>query len=543
MRSSLFHFTLFLCVLVTTVLSAQTIHQVAAGTDGITTALNSSAAGDIIELTTSGGTYLENNTMNITYGVTIRAASALTNRPVIMSKGQHMFQIQPDLGTADNWWFNLDGLEFNTVIDDTTKLTGKCIDVLDGTTYYDLSITDCDFKNFTNKIIWPGASTYCDTLIFNQNMLFNCSDVARMQTACAGTVTMVNNTIWINNNTSKCMFLFMFRGDNPAISEFVEPTVTIKNLTRYGGVENYPFINLSSNNTVIKNIIASNRGLLNGGTNGGQFRVTGEGVVLSNLLVDSLRASSVFRFDDIDALGSSVTIDSATLQINVDPMFEDPANGNFNLLPGSPAIGAADDGGDLGDRRWHQTVVPVELTSFSAQVQTNSVLLKWNTATELHNDGFAIERSIAQNEWVQIGFIKGHGTVSESNSYSFIDEPHNVNTVYYRLKQIDFDGTFSYSKTVEVSLNTPKVFVLEQNYPNPFNPSTKISYSIPEKSNIKISVYNILGAEVAVLINGEVEAGKHEIDFHASNLATGIYIYELINSGKVLGAHKMILMK
>ena len=382
-----------MCIFFTTVLSAQTVHQVAAGTNGILTALNSAAAGDIIELTSSGGEYLEDSTMSISYGVTIRAAAGLSEKPILRCKGQHFFQIQPELGVADNWWFNLDGLEFNTVINDSTKLTGKCISIVDGTTYYDVSITNCFFQNFSNKIIWPDAgtpTTYCDTLIFNQNMLFNCSDVARMQTACAGTIIMIDNTIWINNG-NKCMLLFMFRGDNTAISEFVEPNITIKNLTKFGGVEPYPFINVASNNTVIKNILISNRG--NGGGSGSQFRVTGENVVLSNILVDSVREGSVFRFDDIDALGSSVSIDSATLQINVDPMFEDTANGNFNLLTGSPAIGAADDGGNLGDTYHWSTVTGVETNNENIPTHFNLQQNYPNPFNPTTNIDFTIAKS------------------------------------------------------------------------------------------------------------------------------------------------------
>lgn len=450
------NFTIMLCLLIANVISAQMVHKVAAGTDGITAALAVSMAGDIIELTTSGGEYLENNTLNIYVGVTIRAAAGLAEKPILKTKGQHFFQIQPDLGTAANWWFKLDGLEFNTVIDDTTRLTGKCISIVDGTVYYDLSITNCYFQNFSNKIIWPDATTkttYCDTLIFNQNMLVNCSDVARMQTACAGTVTMIDNTIWINDNTKKCMFLFMFRGQNDATGEWVEPNVTIKNITRYGGVENYPFINLSANNAVIENIIASNRGLLNGGNNGGQFRITGENIVLSNLLMDSLRADTWFRINDIDTLGSSVTIDSTTLQLNVDPMFEDPENGNFNLKAGSPAIGAAADGGNLGDRRWTSGAVGVN----------------------------------------------------------------------------DIEGL-------------PTSFNLEQNYPNPFNPTTNISFAITEASNVKLQVINILGQVVTTLVNEQMPAGYHSVNWNAADMTSGVYFYRL-TSNKNSVVKKMLLLK
>ncbi len=147
-------------------------------------------------------------------------------------------------------------------------------------------------------------------------------------------------------------------------------------------------------------------------------------------------------------------------------------------------------------------IVPVELLAFTASVRNSEVDLLWSTASELNNMGFEIERSIDnQDNFVTVGFVEGKGSSTEINYYSFTDQPqvNGVNQLYYRLKQIDFDGTFSYSDVVNVSYDVPAEFVLSQNYPNPFNPSTRINYFVPQESFVSIKVYDFLGREVMTL--------------------------------------------
>ena len=199
--------------------------------------------------------------------------------------------------------------------------------------------------------------------------------------------------------------------------------------------------------------------------------------------------------------------------------------------------------------------IPVELTSFAANVINRKVMLNWITATELNNSGFEIQKgshtsiSLSVIDWKSIGFINGNGTTTEKSYYSFEDNNPGNGKSYYRLKQIDYDGSFEYSNIVEVDLNIPTQFSLEQNYPNPFNPSTKIKYSIPsvtlsgvEGSRVILKVYDVLGNEIATLVNEEKPAGNYEVNFDASKFSSGVYFYEL-QAGDFVDMKKMILIK
>jgi hypothetical protein len=201
-----------------------------------------------------------------------------------------------------------------------------------------------------------------------------------------------------------------------------------------------------------------------------------------------------------------------------------------------------------------ENVVPVELTSFTSDVNNNSVLLNWITATETNNMGFEIQRlndaKIEKSEnWQTIGFEKGKGSTTDPQIYSFKDKNLTVGNYQYRLKQIDFDGTFEYSNIVDIEIVAPIEFLLEQNYPNPFNPSTTIKYSIPNvistegrNLNVVLKLYDILGNEVTTLVNEEKTAGNYAIKFDAKDLSSGIYFYEL-NTNNLSIVKKMILMK
>ena len=192
-------------------------------------------------------------------------------------------------------------------------------------------------------------------------------------------------------------------------------------------------------------------------------------------------------------------------------------------------------------------LIPVELISFNATANNNEVELNWQTATETNNYGTEIERSQkskvkSQNEWEKIGFVPGFGTTTEHKNYSYTDQLVNGGAYYYRLKQLDFDGSFEYSKVIEVKILTPSKFELSQNYPNPFNPSTKITYSIPSSEFVTLKLFDLLGNEVAVLVNEEKPAGNYEVNFEIPGLSSGIYFYSL-RAEKYTQTKKLILMK
>ncbi|NCQ16846.1 MAG: T9SS type A sorting domain-containing protein [Ignavibacteria bacterium] len=186
--------------------------------------------------------------------------------------------------------------------------------------------------------------------------------------------------------------------------------------------------------------------------------------------------------------------------------------------------------------------LPVEMATFSANSVNGDVELVWQTATEKNNNGFNIERKSASGEFVKIGFVKGNGTTSELSSYSFTDK--NVKENYsYRLKQIDFDGTFAYSNIVNVSASTlPTTFAMAQNFPNPFNPSTSISYSLPQPGVVTLIIFNTLGQKVKEVVNGFQEAGSYTVSLNASDLSSGNYIYNVSVNGQSI-SKKMLLLK
>ncbi|MFQ5652622.1 MAG: T9SS type A sorting domain-containing protein [bacterium] len=190
--------------------------------------------------------------------------------------------------------------------------------------------------------------------------------------------------------------------------------------------------------------------------------------------------------------------------------------------------------------------VPVELTSFTASVVENGVILEWQTQTETNNFGFDIERMEASN-WEAIAFVKGNGTTTHPQHYEYVDplpnDLANISTRRYRLRQIDTDGSFEYSHVIEVDLSLPKTAQLLQNYPNPFNPTTLISYSIPSSDFVSLKVYDLLGQEVQTLVGEFQQAGTYAISFDGAGLSSGLYFYKLYLRNRLVNARKMALVR
>ncbi len=220
---------------------------------------------------------------------------------------------------------------------------------------------------------------------------------------------------------------------------------------------------------------------------------------------------------------------------------------NYSLDEGQNGFDNTFGYGIVNSLNIYQNPLPVELSSFTYNVTKEGVRLNWITQTELNNYGFEIDRlrpSDYAASWEKIGFVEGHGNSNSPKYYVYVDKEIRYGKYLYRLKQIDNDGSYEYSKPIEVDAGAfPDEFILEQNYPNPFNPSTTIRFSTAEGVQARLIVYDILGNEVEVLFNDITEAGKiYHITFIAGDIASGIYYYRLITPFKN-AIRKMILLK
>ncbi len=241
------------------------------------------------------------------------------------------------------------------------------------------------------------------------------------------------------------------------------------------------------------------------------------------------RSGTSGNFSETTVTGTSI--------VNTDQV-EFSANAN-DIADGYYTLGTTNEGA---------SPLPVELVSFSASPKGNTVELQWNTATEVNNYGFEVERSenlkVKSGKWEKISFVEGVGTSNTPKEYSYTEKDIPAGKYSYRLKQIDRDGKFEYSKSVQVEIAVPHMLMLSQNYPNPFNPTTVISYQLPVSNHVSLKVYDVLGREVATLINGNQNAGSYTYQFSTSQyqLSSGLYFYRL-QAGSFTSVRKMMLTK
>ncbi len=192
------------------------------------------------------------------------------------------------------------------------------------------------------------------------------------------------------------------------------------------------------------------------------------------------------------------------------------------------------------------TEIPVELTSFTAKSIGTEVQLNWSTSTEVNNHGFEIQRNSGTG-FTTVAFVQGNGTTTEIKNYSFVDKGLSAGSYTYRLKQLDYSGMFDFSDAVEVDVSGLTDFALIQNYPNPFNPATMISFNLTVDSKVSLKIFNLLGQEIVTLLNQDLTAGLHEVNFNAVGLNSGVYFYQLEASGidgrSFSSVKKMILSK
>ena len=194
--------------------------------------------------------------------------------------------------------------------------------------------------------------------------------------------------------------------------------------------------------------------------------------------------------------------------------------------------------------------IPVELTLFNGTVIDRNIKLNWITATEKNSYGFELERMSETTGWNKIEFIQAAGNSLEENIYEYIDSKLNAGNYLYRLKMIDYGGSFTYSESINAEIELPLVYKIEQNYPNPFNPTTKLEYQLPFNSEVKIELYSITGERVATLVNEQKTAGYYLTVINASSLqlASGVYIYRMIatnnfNKETFVQVKKLVVLK
>ncbi|HMS66254.1 MAG TPA: choice-of-anchor J domain-containing protein, partial [Ignavibacteria bacterium] len=186
--------------------------------------------------------------------------------------------------------------------------------------------------------------------------------------------------------------------------------------------------------------------------------------------------------------------------------------------------------------------LPVELTSFTSTVNNNTVTLNWNTGSEKNNARFIVQR-MKEGTWNEIGTVAGNGTTNNANSYSFTDKNLYSGIYNYRLKQVDYNGSFEYlNLNGVITIGQPEKFSLSQNYPNPFNPTTTIHFGVPNDGLVTMKIYNLNGREVKTIVNDFRTAGYYTVSFNASDLASGIYYYKL-TAGNNSAVNKMVVIK
>lgn len=188
-------------------------------------------------------------------------------------------------------------------------------------------------------------------------------------------------------------------------------------------------------------------------------------------------------------------------------------------------------GGEIRGQMQEGTL-PVELSSFTANILKNSITLKWSTMTEANNSGFEVERKLSSStEWSKVGFVSGNNNSNQLRNYTFA-EKIGTGSYNYRLKQIDFNGNLEYfNLSGEVIVGFPNSFTISQNYPNPFNPTTKIDYELPHDGKVNITLYDISGKEVSSLVNEVKTAGYYTVQLNAGNLSSGTYFYKIFAQG------------
>ncbi|HSL89557.1 MAG TPA: T9SS type A sorting domain-containing protein [Ignavibacteriaceae bacterium] len=409
-------------------------------------------------------------------------------------------------------------------------------------------------KLYNNSVGSGGAAMYfyrSNALVMNNHIYNNTSTSSGGAASLDNSMpTFINNLI-VNNTSVNGGALHFTTLSNAKI---INNTFTGNSATNGGAL----YFSLSSNPDFINNIFWGNTAPF------------GSQVYIANDNSDPNFYHCIVQDGTLGFVGPGAAGNYTGIylnNINADPLFEGGGIHPYAITESSPAVdaGRPDTSGlnlpqfdfvgnpridngivDIGAYEY-PSEIPVELVSFTINISGNSLTLNWTTASELNNAGFDIERSVISNGvrnlvWEKIGYVEGNGTTTKQNHYSFMDKVLSQEKYQYRLKQIDFDGTFEYSQIIEVDIFTVNEFVLNQNYPNPFNPSTNISWQVPVGSWQTLKVYDLLGREVATLVDEFKPAGSYEVNFDASQLSSGVYFYTLETDNNSV-TKKLILLR
>jgi len=183
--------------------------------------------------------------------------------------------------------------------------------------------------------------------------------------------------------------------------------------------------------------------------------------------------------------------------------------------------------------------VPVSLTYFQIKSASyDKIILEWRTESEMNSLGFDIEKMNSNGDFQRTGFLKSHGTSAEPHTYQFIDDDIQSEHCTYRLKQMDYDGSFHYSAEISASIEMPATLVVNPCYPNPFNNSTMISFYNPVESRATISIFNIRGELIATLFDQQLPMGWHQFRWHGTDanqkvISSGIYFVKIQVSNEI----------
>lgn len=410
---------------------------------------------------------------------------------------------------------------------------------------------------FINNYAIIGAGIYnssCSPAFLNCKIMNNISATFGGAMFCKnGAGPLITNCLIADNSASYAGgAIYLYAADfslDGCFPTIINSTIVNNSADSCGGiliVDSYP--------TFFNSIIWGNSG---GTKQGSQI------YMISHFGCEAFLSYSCYSNGINDIFGSPTISDC----IVEDPLFIDSDNGDFRISGLSPCVNSGNNSfnsslTDLrGEARTQNTVIdmgayeftiaadpmPVELIFFSVTILRENAELRWKTATEVNNYGFEIERKsgipgTSETGYEKIGFVNGNGNSNSPKDYSFMDDGVKAGKYTYRLKQIDNDGKIEYSNAVEIDINSVNEFRLAQNYPNPFNPVTRISWQSPVHGWQTLKVYDVLGKEVATLVNGEMDAGNHEVSFNGTDLPSGMYIYKL-QSGTNLQTKKMMLMK